>query len=139
MPVIEAPVRKKEKPVKTAVQCYHCGETCDTSIQEDEHFFCCDGCKFVYGLLKDNGLCNYYDLSSTPGIKIKGKYNSEKFAFLDTAEAQQKLITFKDDKQSQVSFYLPQMHCASCIWLLENLHTIQPGILFSKTNFQRKE
>ena len=139
MPVVEAPIPKKEKPVKAAVQCYHCGEGCDTSIKEDNHFFCCDGCKFVYGLLKENGLCNYYDLSSTPGIKVKGKYNSDKFAFLDTAEVQQKLITFKDDKQSQVSFYLPQMHCASCIWLLENLHAIQPGILFSKTNFQRKE
>jgi Cu+-exporting ATPase len=31
------------------------------------------------------------------------------------------------------------MHCASCIWLLESLHTIQPGILFSKTNVGRKE
>lgn len=30
------------------------------------------------------------------------------------------------------------MHCASCIWLLENLHNIDLGILFSKTNFQRK-
>lgn len=139
MPIVEAPVRKKEKPAKVVVPCYHCGETCDTSIAEDEHFFCCDGCKFVYGLLKENGLCNYYDLSSTPGIKVKGKFSSDKFLFLDTPEAEQKLITFKDDKQSQVSFYLPQMHCASCIWLLENLHVIQPGILFSKTNFQRKE
>ncbi|HET7897691.1 MAG TPA: heavy metal translocating P-type ATPase metal-binding domain-containing protein, partial [Flavisolibacter sp.] len=139
MPLVEAPERKTEIQRKTAVHCYHCGETCDTSITEDEHFFCCDGCKFVYGLLKDNGLCNYYDLSKTPGIKVKGKYNTEKFLFLDTAEAQQKLLTFKNDKQSQVSFYLPQMHCASCIWLLENLHAIEPGVLFSKTNFQRKE
>jgi P-type Cu+ transporter len=139
MSFAEAPVKKKVPPSKTAVQCYHCGETCDSSINDDGHFFCCDGCKFVYGLLKENGLCNYYDLSNTPGIKVKGKFNSDKFLFLDTPEALQKLITFKDDKQSQVSFYLPQMHCASCIWLLENLHAIQPGILFSKTNFQRKE
>ncbi|RYZ30598.1 MAG: heavy metal translocating P-type ATPase, partial [Chitinophagaceae bacterium] len=139
MSFVEAPAKKREKPVKHLVQCYHCGEGCDTAITDDEHFFCCDGCQFVYSLLKENGLCNYYDLSSTPGIKVKGKFSSEKFSFLDTAEAQQKLLTFKEEKQSQVSFYLPQMHCASCIWLLENLHTIQPGILFSKTNFQRKE
>ena len=31
------------------------------------------------------------------------------------------------------------MHCASCIWLLENLHRIHPGIISSKANFQRKE
>lgn len=132
--LIETPSKQKK-----SIQCYHCGETCDSSIEADGYFFCCDGCSFVYNLLKENGLCNYYDLATTPGIKVKGKYNSDKFSFLDTAEAQQKLLTFKDDKQSQVSFYLPQMHCASCIWLLENLHSIQPGISFSKTNFQRKE
>jgi len=129
-----------EKPSEQTKQyCYHCGEACDSSITYDGRFFCCEGCGFVYSLLKENGLCNYYDLSKTPGIRVGGKYNSEKFLYLDTAEAQLKLITFKDDKQSQVSFYLPQMHCASCIWLLENLHSIQPGVLFSKTNFQRKE
>jgi Cu+-exporting ATPase len=130
-----------EKPSKQAnvVYCYHCGEACDDSIAADNHFFCCEGCSFVYSLLKENGLCNYYDLGTTPGIKVKGKFNSDKFSFLDTAEAQQKLFTFQDEKQCQVIFHLPQMHCASCIWLLENLHSIQSGILFSKTNFQRKE
>jgi len=138
MPETQILIEKPSKQ-KKIIHCYHCGEACDSSIEADGHFFCCDGCSFVYSLLKENGLCNYYDLSTTPGIKIKGKFNSDKFSFLDTAEAQQKLITFRDEKQSQVSFYLPQMHCASCIWLLENLHSIQPGILFSKTNFQRKE
>jgi Cu+-exporting ATPase len=138
MPETQTLIGKPSKQQKI-IYCYHCGEACDSSIEADGYFFCCDGCSFVYSLLKENGLCNYYDLSTTPGIKVKGKFNSDKFSFLDTTEAQQKLISFKDEKQSQVNFYLPQMHCASCIWLLENLHSIQPGILFSKTNFQRKE
>jgi P-type Cu+ transporter len=130
---------KNLKLSKEALQCYHCGETCDNSLTDDNHFFCCEGCKFVYGLLKENGLCNYYELSHTPGIKVKGKFNSDKFAYLDHEEVKQKLIKFTDGNQSHVSFYLPQMHCASCIWLLENLHSIQPGIQYSKTNFGRKE
>jgi Cu+-exporting ATPase len=133
---------KETKPTskkRVAVQCYHCGEICDVSISDNEKYFCCDGCKFVYQLLQENGLCNYYELSSKPGIKVKGKFASEKFAYLDNEEVKKKLLRFTDGSQCQVSFYLPQMHCASCIWLLENLHTIQPGILFSKTNFQRKE
>ena len=137
MPGTQILIEKPSKQQKSF--CFHCGETCDSSIEVDGYFFCCEGCGFVYSLLKENGLCNYYDLNSTPGIKVKGKFNSDKFSYLDTAEAQLKLLTFRDEKQSQVNFYLPQMHCASCIWLLENLHSIQPGILFSKTNFQRKE
>ena len=138
MSLIETPPKKRSKDT-VAAHCYHCGEDCDTSISEDEHYFCCDGCRFVYGLLKDNNLCNYYELSNTPGIRVRGKFASEKFAYLDNEEVQQKLIRFTDGKQCQLNFYLPQMHCASCIWLLENLHTINPGIIVSKTNFQRKE
>ncbi len=52
----------------------------------------------MYGLLKENRLCNYYDVSLTPGIKVKGKFNSDKFLSLDNAEVEQKLLTFKDDK-----------------------------------------
>jgi len=134
--LIQKESRKHKQP---AVQCYHCGEACDKSITVNEKYFCCDGCKFVFQLLQENGLCNYYDLSTTPGIKVKGKFSSDRFAYLDNEEVKRKLLRFDDGKQSQVSFYLPQMHCASCIWLLENLHTIDPGILYSKTNFQRKE
>jgi Cu+-exporting ATPase len=124
---------------KTAVHCYHCGEICDSSITTDEKYFCCDGCKFVYQLLQENGLCNYYELSERPGIKVKGKFSSQRFAYLDNEEVKRKLLRFDDGNQYHVNFYLPQMHCASCIWLLENLHTIDQGVLFSKTNFQRKE
>lgn len=124
---------------KTAVQCYHCSEACDTSIAADKKYFCCDGCKFVYQLLEENGLCNYYELSERPGIKVKGKFSSQRFAYLDNEDVKRKLIRFDDGNTCHVNFYLPQMHCASCIWLLENLHTIDNGILFSKSNFQQKE
>ncbi len=136
---MEQIVFKKDQKKRVAQQCYHCGETCDIIIESDEKYFCCDGCKFVYQLLQENGLCNYYELSEKPGIKVKGKFSSNRFAYLENEEVKRKLLRFNDGKQCQVSFYLPQMHCASCIWLLENLHTIQPGILYSKTNFQRKE
>ena len=132
-------IKETKTSKKIAVQCYHCGEACDTSISTDEKYFCCDGCKFVFQLLQENGLCNYYELSDRPGIKVKGKFSSQRFAYLDNEEVKKKLLRFQDGSQCHVSFYLPPMHCASCIWLLENLHTIDQGISFSKTNFQRKE
>lgn len=126
-------------PTKEKTTCYHCGENCDDTIVLNDHSFCCEGCKFVYQLLNENDLCNYYDLSSTPGIKAKGRFRSDRFAYLDHEATQQKLLRFSDMQQAHVQFHLPQMHCASCIWLLENLHRIEPGILQSKTNFQTKE
>lgn len=132
--MVAAPAQTKEK-----LQCYHCGDSCDGSITVHEKSFCCEGCKFVFQLLNENNLCNYYELSATPGIKTKGRFRSDRFSYLDHEKTQKKLIRFRSGNQYHVQFHLPQMHCASCIWLLEHLHSIEPGILQSKTNFQTKE
>lgn len=121
-------------------QCYHCGEACPNDrIQLEEKKFCCDGCKMVYQILNQSDLCEYYNLNKNPGISQRIKVRKDKFSFLDDEKIQVQLLTFWDDKQVHVTFYLPQMHCSSCLYLLENLHRIEPGVLSSKVNFIRKE
>ena len=121
------------------VNCYHCGEQCDNVVAIDGKTFCCEGCKQVYLLLNENNLCTYYNFDKNPGIKVKGKFVSERFAYLDDEATAKKLVQFTSDTQTNVTFQLPQMHCSSCVFLLENLHRIDPGITKSQTNFQRKE
>jgi Cu+-exporting ATPase len=124
----------------TDLKCYHCGDECKTSgIHVAEKIFCCDGCKLVYQLLNENGLCTYYDLNTNPGISQKETVRLNKFVFLDQPEIIQKLISFTDGRQTHITFYLPQMHCSSCLWLLENLHRIRRGIISSKVNFVKRE
>ena len=120
-------------------KCYHCGTECATSIQIEAKYFCCDGCKMVFQLLDENGMCQYYDLTNMPGLTAKGIFTSDKFNYLDNQAIQEQLIQFKQGDQSHVVFYLPQIHCVSCVWLLENLHKINPGIIQSQTNFEKKE
>jgi len=93
----------------------------------------------VYLLLNENNLCSYYDLSKTPGIKAKGKFVSGRFAYLDDESIIQKLVQFSSAGQVNITFSTPQMHCSSCIYLLENLHRIEPGISRSQADFQKKE
>jgi P-type Cu+ transporter len=119
--------------------CIHCGDECDDSISLEDKHFCCYGCKQVYQLLNENGMCDYYSIDKTPGIKAKGRFVSESFGYLDDEAVQQKLIKFTNGQQTHVTFYIPQIHCSSCIWLLENLNRINPGIINSRTNFQSKE
>lgn len=123
-----------------AVACFHCGDVCDDlSVSVDEHNFCCAGCKQVYLLLNENNLCNYYDLDKNPGLKAKGKFVSERYAYLEDEATIQKLIQFSSEEQVNVTFSIPQMHCSSCIYLLENLHRIERGVKQSQVNFQQKE
>lgn len=122
------------------ISCYHCGEDCvDTHIHSDEKIFCCEGCKMVYGILNQSGLCDYYDISQNPGISQKIKVREGKFAFLDNAEISSRLIHFRDETQSHVTFYLPQMHCSSCIWLLEQLPKLNRAVISATVNFLKRE
>jgi len=122
-----------------AQHCYHCGVDCDDSILWNDKVFCCAGCQLVYQLLDENGLCQYYDLTDMPGISAKGHFVSDKYNYLDNEAIQEQLIQFKVGDQAHVVFYLPQIHCVSCVWLLENLHKINAGIIQSQTHFEKKE
>jgi Cu+-exporting ATPase len=119
--------------------CYHCHEECrDGVVPFDEKDFCCQGCKMVYEILNANDLCNYYQLDANPGISLRGR-RQEQYAYLDDAEVVEKLVAFTDGERTRVTFYLPQIHCASCVWLLENLYRLNEGITQSKVNFLKKE
>lgn len=125
---------------KTLVKCYHCGDICtDFSIKKDEKIFCCDGCKTVHELLQENNLCTYYELENNPGINAKAKPFKNKFAYLDDSQVIRQLISFTDGKKTHVTFNLPQIHCASCVWLLEHLYKLNKGITYSRVDFTQKQ
>jgi Cu+-exporting ATPase len=120
--------------------CVHCGADCGKNpVIWNDKKFCCNGCKTVYQLLNENKLYNYYNLENTPGIKVETTEFGNKYAFLDNDDVKQKLITFSEGRISKVKFFIPVIHCASCIWLLENLKTLHKGIKYSFVNFTRKE
>ncbi len=125
--------------MREELSCAHCGEACPTDdiTLADKHF-CCQGCKMVYEILNENDLCRYYELDDKPGISLRGR-RLEQYGYLDEDDIREQLLDFTDGRRSDVHFYLPQMHCASCIWLLENLHRLSPGIMRSTVNFPRKE
>ena len=120
--------------------CVHCGADCgkDPVVWNDLKF-CCNGCLTVYQLLNENKLYNYYQLEEAPGIKVETTEFGNKYAFLDNEEVKQKLITFTEGSISKVRFFIPVIHCASCIWLLEHLQKLHSGIRHSFVNFTRKE
>lgn len=118
--------------------CYHCGDLCDDeSIVFDEKNFCCNGCKMVYSIFSDNDLTYFYELEKNPGIKPSDSIN--RFEFLKSEDIVQKLLDFEDETIQVVTFYVPKIHCSSCIWILENLHRLNPNIIKTRVNFSSKK
>lgn len=121
-------------------QCVHCGTDCGSSpIVWENKPFCCHGCKTVYQILKQSELEQYYEIQPMSGIRVEAPPPLKKFAFLDMPEISDKLLDFKEGNRSKVRLFIPAIHCASCIWLLEHLHTLHHGILYSSVNFPKKE
>lgn len=129
-----------ETIIHNKLNCYHCGTSCNNhTINFDDKHFCCDGCKTVYSILNENNLCTYYSLNNHPSLTAIKPIRKDKFDFLDNASIQKNLIRFANENETQVQFYLPQIHCSSCLWLLENLHQIKKGIISCTVHFVQKE
>ncbi len=146
MPVIEGPQQNTQPAATPTVDgvpaCHHCGLPCDTTDVEFEgKHFCCNGCKAVYELLSSRDLCAYYDLNETPGATIREDDEAAtiKWGFLDHEDVKAKLLEFSDGGISKATFTVPHMHCASCIYILEELSRLHSGVVNSRVNFLKKQ
>lgn len=118
--------------------CYHCGDDCTSAIiTKDEKNFCCNGCLNVYGILASSKLGNYYNLNAHPGESQKKA--KHQFDFLEEPDIVTNLVNYQDHTKTIVTFYIPSIHCSSCIWLLEHLNTLTDGIIENRVDFFKKQ
>ena len=128
------------KLIESKIICDHCGENCyNSQVSLAGHVFCCEGCRTVFQLINQNGLCNYYQFNLQPGINRRSPVRRDKFSFLEDPAIAGQIVSFSQGSDVHVVFYLPQIHCSSCLYLLENLHRLEPGVVSSKVHFARKE
>ena len=119
-------------------KCFHCGDLCeDTIISFREKEFCWQGCKTVFEIIEDNNLGSYYDIENSPGISLKTKENKSKFDFLDDENTVEQLLDFHENNFAKIVLLIPQIHCNSCIWLLENLFKFNEAIKHGGSEFYK--
>ncbi|WP_420592561.1 heavy metal translocating P-type ATPase [Robiginitalea biformata] len=118
--------------------CYHCGDPAGSdAVEFDGHTFCCRGCRTVYDLFQSHNLEYYYELEQAAGkspAAAEGAYD-----YLDDPEIAGRLLDFQDTRHQVISLSIPHIHCSSCIWILENLHKLNPGVISSQVDFPRKK
>lgn len=136
---VERPTRSAEQKAGRAA-CFHCGEPClDDRFSKAEKAFCCQGCQVVHDLLAENGLQQFYALSRHPGVRIGQAAQSAKWVYLDEPDLQARLLDFTDGTSCHITLHIPAIHCVACVWLLENLFRLHPGVGRTVVNFSRRE
>jgi len=127
-----------ETQIETDYKCYHCGtEVAKDAYEFDDKQFCCLGCKSVYQVLSSTNMCSYYSYNDSPGQAQTQSLNY--LEYLDEPIIISKLLDYSDEKISSITFYVPAIHCSSCIWLLEHLHKFNPGVVHSRIDFLKKQ
>ena len=129
--------------VEAEVLCYHCGQPCpdvsigNVSFEKEGKVFCCPGCKTAFEIINENQLCQYYNFETHPGLKTETGV-TERYLYLEEETIRKQLIEFDSSDFCRIRFTIPSIHCVSCIWLLENLHKADPGIIRTEVNFTGK-
>jgi Cu+-exporting ATPase len=125
-------------PTLDKTVCYHCGDDVLTTtyVLDDKHF-CCHGCQSVYSILSTNNLCSYYNYNDYPGANRARVDN--RFDYLSDPSIINDLIDYTDDHITMVTFYIPHIHCSSCLWLLEQLNKISPAVHYCRVDFLKKQ
>lgn len=125
--------------MKEPNHCFHCHDSLPPDPEEyNGKLFCCKGCKGVYQLLFSHELGAFYARHNERGIRPE-QTSGEHFAFLDEPILRQQLIDFQEGNLIRLTIHLPQIHCASCIYLLEHLNKINPAIAQSTVHFTKRE
>jgi Cu+-exporting ATPase len=117
-----------------AALCFHCGEACDKElIVQAGKNYCCNGCHQARMLIDNSILCAPDDENFDPEINSKRSWEE-----LDIPTIAKRFIIYEDADVKHVRFTLSNIHCASCVYVLEHLHKLEPGILKTEVHFAEK-
>lgn len=109
-------------------QCKHC--QLPTVENED---FCCLGCKAAFNFIQKSGLGSYYQnrFLSLKEINLKPQNQETDF---DISE----FINQNQHGNFEAYFLIKGLHCAACIWLIENILKQQKNVKTARINMSNK-
>ncbi len=120
------------------VACAHCGLAVPANqVREgDAEQFCCNGCRQVRTLVHEWGFDQYYRLvGQQNGALEPARVTGRSFEDFDDAGLQAISTTPLGPDRRCTRLYLEGVHCAACVWLVEKLPAVLPGVDEVRLNF----
>ena len=129
-------------PAAPAVRaaCAHCGLPVPPAAAVDgaARQFCCEGCRAVWAILHEHGLERYYALregaAPAPAAPADRLY-----AELDDSAFQARTCRPEPDGRVSTELYLEGVHCGACVWLVEKLPGLVPGVAEARLDLPRSQ
>ncbi|HVZ48373.1 MAG TPA: heavy metal translocating P-type ATPase [Gemmatimonadaceae bacterium] len=120
----------------TRVACVHCGLDVPGPLRRgDGPSFCCAGCEAAYAVINDAGLAAYYGFGVRRRSPVQA--SGRAFAEFDHPAFATLYVRERPDGLGDVELYLENVHCASCVWLVERASLTVPGVASAELDVGR--
>ena len=129
-------------PIAARVECAHCGLPVPAGqIEEgDARQFCCAGCRTVHAIIHEHGLERYYALrASGGGAGAPARSSGRTYAELDDPGFLSRACRSGADGLRSTELYLEGVHCSACVWLVERLPRLLPGVVEARLDLPRAQ
>ncbi|MCO5166271.1 MAG: heavy metal translocating P-type ATPase [Planctomycetes bacterium] len=120
-------------------ECLHCR----APVPPGQGEFCCAGCATVHEILRAQGLDQgyYRVLARSEGEAVPARPSDRTYAELDEASFAARHVRRVEvgrREAATTALYLEGVHCAACVWLVERLPRVLPGVLEARLDLGRQ-
>lgn len=133
----------------TNIPCTHCGLPVPPgliNLRQDEQF-CCHGCQTAASIIRQYNLGKFYALrAQDPAaqqarpIIAQQQRGNQSLAFLDSPDVIARCVraipqapgATPTNPTLRASLLVDGVHCAACVWLIEQMPKLTPGVLSSR-------
>jgi len=122
------------------VACSHCALPVPSGLvlSGEQEQFCCDGCRTVFSVIHGAGLERYYSAKNDLGVEGRPATKSDKtYSELDDPAFLTHYTRAAGPGLSEVEFYLENLHCPACVWLVEKLNRLAPSVVSATVDLGR--
>ena len=120
-------------------RCFHCGLPVSDAARETAEVggaardFCCTGCKSVCAAIYAARLDGFY--RRTPDGEVLGPPPEppKQLALYDLDEVQEEFVDGLGETR-EINLLVEGIHCAACVWLIENGLAAMPGVKEARVN-----
>ncbi|MBL8757352.1 MAG: heavy metal translocating P-type ATPase, partial [Phycisphaerae bacterium] len=126
-----------------APACAHCGLPVPPALRRAASTgpaFCCSGCETAYSIIHACGLDRFYDLrkqAESAPAPAPTTPRDRRYAEFDEPAFLQRYARSLPAGLTSVDLLLENVHCAACVWLVERLPALLPGVIECRLDFRR--
>ncbi|OQX30909.1 MAG: copper-translocating P-type ATPase [Candidatus Sedimenticola endophacoides] len=130
---------RAETPPAAEGCCYHCSlpvdpaEEIHAEIEGEPRGFCCIGCKSVCEAIYAAGLQGFYQRTPEGTPLAPPPELPRELALYDLDEVQEEFVASLGDVRD-IHLLVEGIHCAACVWLIENTLRSMPGVELARVN-----